>query len=249
MPLDLSAYQGRFASDLDFLLGFQDLLLRAVEGARDDQLNADYRLMRDTVLNSEQYAGLAPAFIRHHADLGSLWPALKSFSPQWEPRRVEVRRQFEPAIAAADTPYIVGDPPFPSSSWTGAIRPIDQIVATKTMLPVAQSAIEQLIAALNSPRHNGGPPLDGVEDAIRDLRALHSALGEVLAAADTGGLDIAYNGGLAREVSQYAKRAARKLRDDPIPYAMSGLILTVLSACGFPGIGGFLSGVAANMKR
>lgn len=249
MPFDLSAYQGRFATDLDFLLAFQDLLLRAAEGARDDQLNAEYRTMRDTLLNSAQYANLAPTFVRHHPNLGSLWPSLKNFSPQWEPRRIEIRRQFEPAIAEADAPYIFGDPPYPSSSWTGAIRPIDRIIATKTMLPVAQGAIEQLIAALNSPGHNGGPPLDGVEDAVRDLRALHSALGEVLAAADNGSLDAAYNGGLAREVSQYAKRAARKLRDDPIPYAMSGLILTVLSACGFPGIGGFLSGVAANMKR
>lgn len=45
-------------------------------------------------------------------------------------------------------------------------------------------AVDQLIASLEAPRHNGGPPLDGAEEAIEHLRVLRRALSELLAAAD-----------------------------------------------------------------
>jgi hypothetical protein len=116
-------------------------------------------------------------------------------------------------------------------------------------MPVAQNAVAQLLVLLEAPSHNGGPPLDEVEEAIGELRQLHTALGKLLSAADDGRLTEAFNDGLAREAARYAKRAARALRDDPVPYAMSATILAVLSACGLPMIGGFLSTVALQMKK
>lgn len=258
MTLTIEGREQQFASDLDFLLHFQNVLLRAVEGARDDAIDEEYRNMRSALLADARYEELIPKFVQHHRDLGSLWPALKSFSGQWEPRRVEVRRQFEPAIAEADRVdpimpvpsfYFSADPPYDSSAWTGATKPAARLAAVKTLLPVARAAVQRLIESLDAPGHNGGPPMDGTVEAIESLRSLHVLLGEIIQAADDGKLDQVYNEGLVLEACRYAKRAAKQLRDDPMPYAMSALLLSVLSACGFPGVGGFLSGVAANMVR
>lgn len=258
MALTINDREEQFASDLDFLLHFQNILLRAIEGARDEEINREYREMRAALLADPRYEDTIPQFVRRHRDLGSLWPTLKSFDPQWEPRRVEVRRQFEPALAEADRtdPFgsppqqsWAGDPPFDSTAWTGATKPGARLAAVKTMLPLARAAVERLIENLDAPRHNGGPPLDGTVEAIDALRSLHGLLGEIIQAADEGKLDQAYNDGMVLEACRYAKRAAKKLRDDPMPYAMSALLLSVLSACGFPGIAGFLSGVAANIQR
>lgn len=256
MPLDLTQREGQFASELDLLLHFQNILLRAVEGARDAEIDSEYRELRAALLDDPKYEELIPPFVQRHRDLGSLWPEFKSFSPQWEPRRVEVRRQFEPAIAEADRidPFgpkvsnVMGDPPYDSAAWTGA-RPAARLVAVKTLLPVASAAIERLIENLEEPGHNGGPPLDATVEAIESLRSLHTLLGEILQAADEGTLETVYHDGMVAEACRYAKRAAKKLRDDPMPYAMSAMLLAVLTACGFPGLGGFLGGVAANIQR
>jgi hypothetical protein len=251
MATDLIQNEGRFESDLDFLLHFQNVLLQAVEGNRYEQLDAEYRSLRSTLLDAEKYEDVVPSFVRRHRDLHSLWPTLKSFNGSWEPRRVEVRRQFEPAFEEAERTErpIESNPNFDASAWTGATKPAARLAAVKTLLPVAQAAIERLIEKLDEPRHNGGPPLDTTVEALEALRSLHSMLGEILQAADEGKLDHAYSEGMAQEAARYAKRAAKQLRDDPIPYAMAALLLAVLSACGFPGVGGFLGSVALKVQR
>lgn len=258
MALDLTQRNGQFTNELDFLLHFQNVLLRAVEGARDQDIDAEYRELRAALLADPKYEDLIPPFVKHHRDLGSLWPALKSFSPQWEPRRVEVRRQFEPAIAEADRIDPFGsavhipwptDKRYDSTAWTGASKPAARLAAVQTLIPVASAAVERLIQNLEEPGHNGGPPLDTTVEAINSLRSLHAALGQILQAADDGKLEEAYHDGMVSEAARYAKRAAKELRDDPMPYAMSAMLLAVLSACGFPGLGGFLSRVAANVKK
>ena len=90
MPLELT--DTHFENDLDALLRFQDVLLKAAEGARDDELNHEFEVLRKMMLADPTYKQAIPPFVRRHRDLGSLWPAFKSFSPQWEPRRVEVRK-------------------------------------------------------------------------------------------------------------------------------------------------------------
>jgi hypothetical protein len=206
------------------------------------------------LLADPTYTDVVPTFVRRHRDLGSLWPAIKSFSPQWEPRRVEVRKQFEPTLELAERAELFGindtNPQrYDSTAWTGASKPSDRVIAVKTLIPIALHAVDHLISSLEAPRHNGGPPLDGTNDAIENLRLLHRALSELLAAVDDGRLADTVNDGFATEAARYAKRAARALRDDPIPYAFSATILAVMSACGVTGIGGYLAGVAVNMKR
>jgi hypothetical protein len=252
MPLDRAGTH--FANDLDALLRLQSILLEAVEGARGPELDHEYSEVRRMLLADSTYEDVVPTFVRRHRDLGSLWPAMKSFSPQWEPRRIEVRKQFEPILELAERAELFGNadiipPGYDSSAWTGASKPSDRVMAVKTLIPIALHAVDQLIASLEAPRHNGGPPLDGAQEAVENLRQLHRALGNLLAAADDGTLEDTVKGGLATEAARYAKRAAKALRDDPIPYAFSATILAVMSACGLPGIGGYLAGVALNMKR
>jgi len=252
MPFDLS--DTNFENDLDLLLRLQDILLQAVEGARGEELDREYRELRRMLLVDETYKDVIPPFVRRHRDLGSLWPAMKSYSPQWEPRRIEVRAQFEGVLELAERAELFGNadsnpPGYDSAAWTGASKPVDRVVAVKTLIPIALHAVDHLIASLEAPRHNGGPPLDGALEAVENLRLLHKALGDLLSAADDGKLTDNVNEGLANEAARYAKRAAKALRDDPIPYAFSATILAVMSACGLPGIGGYLSGVAVNMRR
>lgn len=252
MPLALNDTQ--FDNDFEALLRLQAILLEAVEGARGPELDNEYKELRRRLLGDDTYIEVIPAFVRRNRDLGSLWPALKSFSPQWEPRRIEVRNQFEDALAMAERIEVFGKSVgattgYDPSAWTGAIKGSDRVKAVKTLLPIAQNAVEQLIATLETPRHNGGPPLDEMVTAIENLRQLHRMLGEMLTAADEGRLSGAFNDGLPAEAARYAKRAARALRDDPMPYAASALILGIMTACGMPDIGGYLMGVALSMKK
>lgn len=236
------------------LLRLQAILLEAVEGARGAELDHEYKELRSIFLDDDTYKESIPAFVRRYYDLSSLWPAMKSFSPKWEPRRVEVRSQFEPALAIAEQLETSAKPSdgvtgFDASAWSGATKGSDRVKAVITLLPVAQSAVEQLIAMLEAPRHNGGPLLDETVAAIESLRQLHQKLGELLIAADEGKLTEAFNEGLPSEAARFAKRAARSLRDDPIPYALSATVLAIMTACGVPGIAGYLAGVALSMRK
>jgi hypothetical protein len=136
-----------------------------------------------------------------------------------------------------------------SSEWTGASTPRERLVAVKALIPVAQGAVEQLIAALEDNQHNGGPPLDDRHAALAALRNLHATLGQLLLIADDGALDREYNGGLVDEAVRYAKRAIRSLKHDPLPYATAATILAIMCACGFPSAGAFLADVAFNVRR
>lgn len=253
----------QYEDDLEVVLRLQGILLQAAEGQRGPELDKEYRGLRKALLADPSYEMVIPKFIRRHRDLEGLWPTFKSFSPQWEPRRQEVREQFEPLLAEAESvtvserlaasdhadAEVVRKPGYDASTWTGASGPAERVLAVKTLMPVAQNAVEQLMILLATPGHNGGPPLDEVEEALDELRQLHAALGVLLAAADDGRLTEAFNDGLATDAARYAKRAARALRDDPVPYAIAATILATLTACGLPGIGGFLSGVAIQMKK
>jgi hypothetical protein len=252
MPLELNDTE--FENDLEALLRLQTILLQAAEGARGPELDHEYKTIRRMLMTDKTYNAVVPTFVRRNRDLASLWPTLKSFSPQWEPRRIEIRNQFEGALATAERIEFFGQPGdappgYDSSAWTGATKGIDRVKAVQTLLPIARNAIESLITTLEAPRHNGGPPLDETATAVEALRNLHRALGEMLLAADEGRLSESYNGGLPTEAARYAKRAARALRDDPIPYALSATVLAIMTACGVPGIGGYLTGVALSMKK
>ena len=74
-------------------------------------------------------------------------------------------------------------------------------------------------------------------------------MGNLLKAVDDGHLDDELGNNLQAEVARFAKRTAKALRDDPLPYLSSALLLGIFGACGIPGLGGYMSGVALTIKK
>jgi hypothetical protein len=105
-----------------------------------------------------------------------------------------------------------------------------------------------MITTLSEPNPNGAPMMEHKQEAIEHLRDLHRTLGDLLAVVDAEGLD-AKGQHLLAEAAGYAKRAARSLRDDPMPYLASALLLGIFEACGLPGIAGYLVGITQNIKK
>lgn len=234
--------------DAAVIYQLQTVLLNAVEGEKSDKLNSEYFALRKGLMNSEVYRPVVPRFIQDNRDLKSMWSFLKSVSDTWEPRRQMVRGELRPLLIMAEERERQSTA-LRSSSWTGTLGGAERIVAVKALVPVTQAAIETLIASLETPKGNGAPLLDEHDAAIAHLRKLHSALGDVLELAENGQLNTQIGEGLVKELISYGKRAAKQLRDDPIPYAMSALLLAVFSALGDSMLGGYMAGIATNIRR
>jgi hypothetical protein len=233
------------------VLRYQDDLIGFFTGGSMD--GGAYPSMRQDLMNNPIYAGKAPTFLRRIRDTGALWSFAKSVDPSWEPRRQYLRLQFEPLLDYLESeqakPQSLPAGPYNSSAWTGAKGTTERAKAIRTLLPVAQAAIGALIADLEKPSHNGGPPLDEVEEAVNLLRQLHAKLGELLNAVEDGKLGTQAGEGLIVEAARYGKRAARALRHDPMPYATAATVLAIMASCGFPSIGGYLSAVALMIQK
>lgn len=252
MPaFDDGSWGGKYDNDLDALTAFQNVLLQAAEGARHAELDAEYRGLRTDLLRNDEYADLVPRPIRQNRDLVAFWSEFKSYNPQWEPRRQWIREQFGPLFDRAEVLGQANSSALSASSqsWTGVTSRSERLIAVQTLLPLARAAIESLIDELSKPSGNGGPILDEKQEAIDQLKLLHTALGRLLGSIELGRFDDEMGGGLAADVARFAKRAAKVLKDDPMPYLASGLLLGILSACGLPGIGGHLSGVALTIAK
>ena len=251
MPIfETGRWGGGFDNDLDALTALQNNLLQAAEGARHTEIDDEYRELRTNLLRHEEYNDIIPRAVRQNRDLGSFWAEFKSFSPQWEPRRQWIREQFGPLFDRAELLERTHElSPVKSGSWTGNESRSQRLRTVQSLLPLAQSAIEGLIDQLSNPGANGGPILDDRQDAIDQLKLLHKTLESLLESIETGRFDDELGGGLAADASRYAKRAARILKDDPLPYVAASLLLGIFSACGFPGIGGYLSGIALTIRK
>lgn len=236
----------------DRALNFQRELIDYFTGGKGLE-EARYQAMRKELLEDPRYGDLAPAWLRRNRDLGALWSFAKSVDGSWEPRRQFLREEFEPLLdflergGGQPSPRMPGR--YDASAWTGVQSTAQQVRAIRTLIPVAQAAVGSLIEHLEKPNHNGAPPLDEVEFALERLRKLHEALGTLLAAAEGGTLKQSVENGLVAEIARYGRQAARALKHDPLPYALSGTLLAVFTACGFPGLGGYLGGIAMAIKR
>lgn len=154
----------------------------------------------------------------------------------------------EPDTVSTAAPSIASDP-IQSSAWTGIQSVQERIIAFKQLAPVALAAVDCLLVELQAAGHNGGPPLDERKEAIEALRQLHDCLGALLAAVESEGFSWADGEGLVASCAHYAIRAYETLRDDPIPFAASGLVLAICAALGFPEVGGMLSGAALAIRK
>jgi hypothetical protein len=229
-------------SNLDLAQRLLAILINASEGRRSVGDDSQFRAIRKEFLRRKL---LTPGLVEAHPTTDSFSAFIRGIKSKTE-RVEEVRKQFRPLIDGLISDREV---PVNSADWTGIKDPKERIIAVRTLLPLAQSAIEGMIAALGEQGENGGPILDERAEAISNLKALHRALGDLVDAAESGQLEDGLGEGLAAEAARYAKRAAQALRSDPMPYVASSLLLGLLTTCGLPGIGGYLSGVALAVRK
>ena len=232
----------RRLSDTFIAERLQSILINASEGRR-------------SVSDDSQYPNLRREFVRRVTDAPSLLvthPTVDSFNASIRgirdksARVRKVRSEFSRFLGRSSDDL---NDRILAKSWTGIESPVERLRIVRHLLPLAQAAVEGMIATLSDTGGNGAPLLDEKEEAVDNLRKLHSALGNLLAAAESGHLDDALGQGFAAEAARYAKRTAKALRDDPMPYVASGLLNGVLAVCGLPGIGGFLGGIAQNIQK
>jgi hypothetical protein len=212
----------------------------------------DYQLLRRFFITNETVSDGVPAPIIQHASLHGLAGWLQNERKSADARRNLVTKLFAPlqsAALAAEGVVAANDDRLEASAWTGTQTRAERLTVIRNLLPAARAAVESLIAALEQPGSNGGPLLDERGEAINDLRCLHLALGRLLEAVDEGGFEDDLGEGLAAEAVRYATRAAAALKNDPMPYAVAGLILALFSACGFPGAGGLVSSAALTFTK
>jgi hypothetical protein len=130
--------------------------------------------------------------------------------------------QIDEARSLRERDSGVADTVHDSRAWTGAQR-VYRIEIIKALVPSAMDALNGLIRQLETPGHNGGPPLEDVNEMLACLRQLHSALGRLLAAAD-GDAEADIFDGAITAVQRFATRFANMVRDDPVKYGLATLI-------------------------
>jgi hypothetical protein len=218
------------------------ILTNTADGQRSVADDRQYPELRNTLMSR----GIdPPPLVFTHPSLDSFTVAIKKLRTK-EERVRHVRDQFEPFFDALErrSPDAID-----STVWTGTEGRAAKLKMVRGLLPLAQSAVDSMIATLSEPNANGGPLLDSRVEAIEELRKLHNALGELLTAVDNGHLDDELGENLQAEVARYGKRAAKALRDDPMPYLSSALLLGLFTACGIPGLGAYLSGIALTVQK
>ncbi|WP_162875646.1 hypothetical protein [Sphingomonas crusticola] len=220
----------------------QSILINAADGRRSIGDDNQYPNLRRELLRRVR---AAPQLLTTHPTVDSFTARIKGVNGK--PARVQmVRDEFSALMAALpgqDSTAVA------ASAWTGIESRTEKLRAVRNLLPLAQAAVEGMIVSLSDTGGNGAPLLDEREEAVGYLRQLHGTLGDLLAAAKTGHLDDELGQGLAAEAARYATRAARALRDDPMPYITSGLLHGILAVCGLPAVGSFLGGIAQNIRK
>jgi hypothetical protein len=259
IAINVGRWAGAFARDSEALLRLQNILLQAAEGVRSDELNSEYQTLRKGLLSNPEYADLVPRMVRTSRDLTGVWAEMKAFADQWEPRRAEVRNfmgplldraeEFEARAEGAAVEPARLETKSTSSDWTGSLSSQQRMAVARDLLPIVRASLESLIKDLQAPGHNGGPILDDQKEAIDNLKRLHAVIGEILEACEDGSWDEVVTQGLPAQASRYAKRAAKLLKEDPMPYAVSALMLGIFHAAGFPEIGGYLAGIALTVPK
>lgn len=229
-------------TDAALVARVQSILINAAEGRRsigDDQQYPDLRReLKRRRLDT-------PPLVSAHPSVDSFSAYIKGIETKRE--RVErVREEFSAVLDAVENGSAAATD---ASAWTGEPGRVARLKTVRTLLPLAEAAVESMITTLSEPNPNGAPILEEREEALKHLRELHRTLGELLSAVDAGHFEDELGQSLLAQAARYAKRAARALRDDPMPYLSSALLLGVFEACGLPGIADYIAGVALNVKR
>ena len=214
----------------------------------------EYSEIRKWLFSRPDFSDRVPPFVRDNSNLERLSSFLFQEFKSADSRRNAVAKSLSSLVALAlaheglepanDLDATSIDP----SDWTGVISSKAKIETVRHLLPIAQDAVAKVIGELDRRGDNGGPPLDDREEALDCLRKLHHALGAMLSAIDTETFS-ELGEGLPLEAVRYTTRAIKILRDDPMPYALSTLLMSVFAACGFPGAGAMVSAMALSFTK
>jgi hypothetical protein len=223
----------------------QSLLLARVQNKLGQEDELEYRQLRRALMREPGIKERLPRLVTVNSDTGGVWSVLRDVSDRWEPRRVFVREQMQAALDWVRSPE--GQEAVSSSSWTGIATAHDRLLAARKLLPLAEATVAGLIAELERPQGNGGPPLEDREEAIRNLKDLQKVLGSIIAELEAGADTLKAK--LLDEAAGYVSRAAKALRNDPMPYLVSAGLCALLSLFGAGTLGGYLAGVAATVRK
>lgn len=235
-----------YENALEAVERIQKLMVDRAQGQLTDEEQREYQSIRRALLRDEEFKARLPRLVTINGDLGGVWSDLREVSGQWEPRRLFVREQMRSSVDYA-MELAAENASVSSTRWTGIQSQHERLIVARKILLLAQASVEGLIVELERPQGNRGPPLEEREEAIGNLKALHAILGECIEGLETdrGSLSDA----ALREAAGFLARAARGLKDDPMPYLVAGGIAGLLSTLGAGDLGGFLAGIALTIRK
>jgi hypothetical protein len=231
---------------LDAVERLQGLLTERGQRQFTSAEQEEYQHVRRALIRDPEVKPRLPRLVTLNSHADGVWSDLRDHSGQWEPRRMFVREQMRDALTYA-MEAAARDTATQASRWTGIQSQRERLVVARKLLPLAQATVEGLIAELERPQGNGGPPLDERAVALEHLKALHIVLGECIAGLEQERDKLDQK--LLNEAAGYVTRAARSLRDDPMPYLVSTGLAGIFALLGAGELGGFLAGMALNVRR
>jgi hypothetical protein len=172
----------RQLSDVQIADRLQSILLSAAAGRRNVGDDSQYPDLRRELMRRDLEV---PSFLLTHPSVDSFTASIKGVPDKAE-REERVRNDFHPLLRGLGMG--VGST-VDSSAWTGEPSRAVRLKTVRTLLPLAQTAVDSMVATLSEPNANGAPLLEGREEAIENLRKLHTILGELLTAIDDGHFD------------------------------------------------------------
>lgn len=159
----------------------ETLLLEACEGNREVDLGRQYKALRHPLIRRDDLRDVVPEFVRAQRDLSAFWAFIREHDPTWKARREFIRKSFRPIFDRLEGRT---KPPTSSSAWTGKRSASEQIRIVRALAPAALQGVDELLSFHERTLHNGGPVDPAQEEALKRLRELHKALGDLIEAAD-----------------------------------------------------------------
>lgn len=229
-------------SDAAIFERVRSILINAADGQRSIADDREYKDLRNQWRKRSLFM---PAMVSTHPTVDSFMASIKGLQTKAE-RVDRVQEEFENPLADDN---VEGPTVVESVGWTGNPDRVARLKVVREVLPLARSTIETMIEELSKPGPNNGPLLDEKEDALRHLRELHRALGDLLTEIEGGRFDNDLGQGLAAEVVRLTRNVRDNLRDEPLPCALAALMLGIFTAGGMPVVGGFLSDATFHLTR
>lgn len=167
-------------NDEEALQRLQTLCLGACDGIQDLADDTRYKALRRALLGRTDLRPLAPAFVAAQPSLEAFVRHVRETKDR-ALRREMVREQFKPLWDEVRGPDAIS-----SVTWTGRPSLREQATVIQALAPVALEAIRRLIDDEELACDNGGPVDADRAVALQQLKALHRALGDLIAAVSHG---------------------------------------------------------------